>query len=72
MTARVDEADRGRVQTGSGVRVRVDAVPDRELTGTLKDISVVAKPDFTIVAAGSQLRSSSSSSARSDPRLRPG
>ena len=47
MTARVDEADRGRVQTGSGVRVRVDAVPDSELTGTLKDISVVAKPDFT-------------------------
>ncbi len=47
LTARVDEADRGRVQVGSGVRVRVDAVPDRELTGTLKDISVVAKPDFT-------------------------
>jgi Cu(I)/Ag(I) efflux system membrane fusion protein len=35
------------VQVGSGVRVRVDAVPDRELTGTLKDVSVVAKPDFT-------------------------
>jgi HlyD family secretion protein len=47
LTARVDEADRGRVQIGSGVRVRVDAVPDRDLTGTLKDISVVAKPDFT-------------------------
>jgi RND family efflux transporter MFP subunit len=47
MTARVDEADRGRIATGSGVRVRVDAVPDRDLTGTLKDISVVAKPDFT-------------------------
>jgi HlyD family secretion protein len=47
MTARVDEADRGRVQAGSGVRVRVDAVPDKELTGSLKDISVVAKPDFT-------------------------
>src|SRR5207237_1063388 len=47
MTARADEADRGRVQTGSGVRVRVDAVPDRELNGTLSDISVVAKPDFT-------------------------
>jgi multidrug efflux pump subunit AcrA (membrane-fusion protein) len=27
--------------------VRVDAVPDRDLTGTLNDISVVAKPDFT-------------------------
>lgn len=47
MTARVDEADRGRVQTGSTVKVRVDAVPDRELAGTLNDISVVAKPDFT-------------------------
>lgn len=47
MTGRVDEADRGRVQTGSGVHVRVDAVPDRELGGTLDDISVVAKPDFT-------------------------
>jgi multidrug resistance efflux pump len=47
MTAHVDEADRGRIQVSSGVRVRVDAVPDKELTGTLKDISVVAKPDFT-------------------------
>jgi multidrug resistance efflux pump len=47
MTARVDEFDRGRVQAGSAVSVRVDAVPDRELTGTLKDISVVAKPDFS-------------------------
>jgi HlyD family secretion protein len=47
MTARVDEADRGRVQIDSSVRVRVDAVPDRELTGTLRDISVVAKPDFS-------------------------
>src|SRR5712692_10642639 len=47
MTARVDEADRGRIQIGSGVCVRVDAVPDKDLAGTLKDISVVAKPDFT-------------------------
>ena len=47
MTAHVDEADRGRVQAGSAVRVRVDAVPDRDLIGTLGDIAVVAKPDFT-------------------------
>jgi HlyD family secretion protein len=77
MTARVDEADRGRIQTGSAVRVRVDAVPDKELTGTLKDISVVAKPDFTtwppvrnfdlVVAlsdSDSRLRSGMSASAR--------
>lgn len=47
MNARVDEFDRGRVQAGDTVRVRVDAVPDRDLTGTLQDISVVAKPDFS-------------------------
>ena len=77
MTAHVDEADRGRIQIGRDVRVRVDAVPDRELTGTLKDISVVAKPDFTswppvrnfdvIVAlfdADPRLRSGMSASAR--------
>ncbi|HKB13054.1 MAG TPA: efflux RND transporter periplasmic adaptor subunit [Vicinamibacterales bacterium] len=77
MTARIDEADRGRIQTGSGVRVRVDAVPDRELTGTIKDISVIAKPDFTtyppvrnfdlVVALSendSRLRSGMSASAR--------
>jgi HlyD family secretion protein len=48
MTARVDEFDRGRLQPGSAVRVRVDAVPDRDLTGTLNEISVIAKPDFTV------------------------
>jgi len=77
MTAHVDEADRGRVQVGSAVRVRVDAVPDRELLGTLKDISVVAKPDFTtwppvrnfdvvlaITDSDPRLRSGMSASAR--------
>lgn len=85
LTARVDEADRGRVQIGSGVRVRVDAVPDRELMGTLKDISVVAKPDFTtwppirnfdvVVAlsdADPRLRSGMSASARVELDRLPG
>jgi HlyD family secretion protein len=67
----VDEADRGRVQIGGAVSVRVDAVPDRDLVGTLKDISVIAKPDFStwppvrnfdVVVALSD----------SDPRLRSG
>lgn len=47
VTGRVDEADRARVQPGAGVRVRVDAVPDRELAGHIREISPVAKPDFT-------------------------
>ncbi len=71
MTARVDEAYRGRIQVDRGVRVRVDAVPDRELTGTLKDISVVAKPDFS---TWPPVRNFDVivSLADSDPRLRSG
>jgi multidrug efflux pump subunit AcrA (membrane-fusion protein) len=47
MTLRVDEADRARLRAGGAVRVRVDAVPDRELPGRIKDISLVATPDFS-------------------------
>lgn len=47
MSCRVDEADRARVPLEARVRVRVDAIPDRELPGTIDQISIVAKPDFT-------------------------
>jgi multidrug efflux pump subunit AcrA (membrane-fusion protein) len=47
MTCRVDEADRARVPADAKVRVRIDAVPDRELPGRIDQISIVAKPDFT-------------------------
>ena len=47
MTCRVDEADRARVPAEARVRVRIDAVPDRELPGRIEQISIVAKPDFT-------------------------
>jgi HlyD family secretion protein len=71
MALRVDEADRARLTVNGPARVRVDAVPDRELEGTIRNISLVATPDFTsfppvrnfdvIVAL-----------AESDPRLRSG
>ena len=47
MSVRLDEADRARVQSGTRVLVRVDAVPDRELPAAIRDISLVARPDFT-------------------------
>ena len=46
MSCRVDEADRARVPQNAKVRVRIDAIPDRELAGTIDQISIVAKPDF--------------------------
>ena len=47
MSCRVDEADRARVPLDAKVRVRVDAIPDRELPGNIDQISIVAKPDFS-------------------------
>jgi len=47
LTCRVDEADRARVPKDAKVRVRVDAVPDRELPGAIDQISIVARPDFS-------------------------
>lgn len=77
MALRVDEADRARLTANGEARVRVDAVPDRELEGYIKEISLVATPDFTsfppvrnfdvIVALAdtdSRLRSGMSATAR--------
>ena len=47
MTCRVDEADRARVPQNAAVRVKIDAIPDRELPGTIDQIAIVAKPDYS-------------------------
>ncbi len=47
MTCRIDEVDRARVERGRATLIRVDALPDRELKGTVQDISMMARPDFT-------------------------
>ena len=71
VTARLEEGERGRMQAGQPVIVRADAVPDRELTGRIEEISTLARIDFSnwppqrnfdlIVQLDS-----------TDPRLRPG
>jgi HlyD family secretion protein len=47
VTARLEEAERGRMQPGQRVVVRADAVPDRELVGKIGDISALARVDFS-------------------------
>ena len=71
MTCRVDEADRARVPPDARVRVRVDAIPDREFPGAIGQISNVAKPDF---ATFPPTRNFDVSVALddSDPRIRSG
>jgi HlyD family secretion protein len=71
VTARLEEGERGRMQPGQQVIVRADAVPDRELTGRIGDISTLARIDFSnwppqrnfdLIVQLDQ----------TDPRLRPG
>jgi HlyD family secretion protein len=71
VTARLEEAERGRMQPGQAVVVRADALPDRELTGRIGDISTLARIDFSnwppqrnfdLIVQLDQ----------TDPRLRPG
>ena len=47
INARLEEAERGRMQAGQKVIVRADAVPDRELTGKIGEISTLARIDFS-------------------------
>ncbi len=47
VTARLEEAERGRMQIGQRVVVRADAIPDKELVGKISDISALARVDFS-------------------------
>lgn len=44
---RLDEADRGRIRVGQKASLRVDAVPDREFAAMVREISVLARADFS-------------------------
>ena len=71
ITGRIEEADRGRVKLNQDAVIRVDALPDKEFTGRVAEISPLAKPDFT----GWPVRKNFDLSLQidqMDPRLRPG
>jgi RND family efflux transporter MFP subunit len=47
VSARVDEADRGRLNTKQTATVRIDAIADKEFRATVADISPLAKLDYS-------------------------
>lgn len=71
VAARVEETDRGRIETGQAMEIRVDAVPDREFRATVADISTLARLDYS----SWPFRKNFDLTARldqADERLRPG
>jgi len=45
--ARVEEADRGKLKADQSANVHIDAVPDADFVGRVRDISTLAKLDFS-------------------------
>jgi HlyD family secretion protein len=72
INARVDETERGRIQVGQPLTIRIDAIPDRGFTGHIAKISTTASTDFTAGWPFPRNFAVQISVDNPDPRLRPG
>jgi len=72
ISARVDEAERGRLAARQSATVQLDAISDRQFSGNLEQIGTIATTDFTAgwpIPRNFDLRIALD---QDDPRLRPG
>jgi RND family efflux transporter MFP subunit len=69
---KLEEVDRGKIAVGQNLRIRVDAIPDREFTATLDWISPIASLNFRGFGAPEKNFPARATLKNLDPRLRPG
>jgi HlyD family secretion protein len=69
---RLDEVDRGRIQIGQSVKIRVDAIPDKEFMAELDYISPIAALVFRGGSSPEKTFPARATLKSLDPRLRPG
>jgi HlyD family secretion protein len=69
---KLEEVERGRTQLGQQVRVRVDAIADREFLAELDWISPIATLNFSRFASAEKSFPAYATLRNLDPRLRPG
>jgi multidrug efflux pump subunit AcrA (membrane-fusion protein) len=69
---KLDEVDRGKLALGQKVKVRVDAIPDREFTATLDWISPIAAVQFRGMGMTQKSFPARATLVGTDARLRPG
>jgi multidrug efflux pump subunit AcrA (membrane-fusion protein) len=69
---KLDEVDRGRLQINQNVKVRVDAVADRELKAQLNWISPIATVTYRGMGLSEKNFPAYANLTELDPRLRPG
>jgi HlyD family secretion protein len=68
---KLEEVDRGKLKVGQPVKIRVDAIPDKEFTAELDWISPIAAVIFN-AGASSKVFPCQATLKALDPRLRPG
>jgi HlyD family secretion protein len=69
---KLEEVDRGKIRLGQQIRIRVDAITDRELTATLDWISPIAAVTYRGMGLSEKSFPARATLKNLDPRLRPG
>jgi HlyD family secretion protein len=69
---KLEEVDRGKLKMGQLVRIRVDAIPEKEFTAELDWISPIAALIFKGFGASDKVFPCRATLKNLDPRLRPG
>ncbi len=69
---KLEEVDRGKLKLGQQVRVRIDAIADRELVAELDWISPIAAINFRGMGLTEKTFPARATLKQLDPRLRPG
>jgi HlyD family secretion protein len=69
---KLDEVDRGKVKLGQAIRVRVDAIPEKEFKAVLDWISPIAAVTFRGMGMSEKLFPARATLKNLDPRMRPG
>ena len=72
MELKLDEVDRGKLQIGQRVKIRVDAIPDREFVAELDWISPIAQVIFRGMGSSEKTFPARATLTATDARLRPG
>ncbi len=69
---KLEEVDRGKIKLGQRIKVRVDAIPDKEFTAVLDWISPIAAVIWKGMGLTEKLFPARATLTNLDPRLRPG
>lgn len=69
---KLDEVDRGKIKLGQPVKIRVDAIPDREFDAELTWVSPIAALEFSRSRSAEKSFPAHALLKSLDPRLRPG